>query len=73
MRRNNHNNRRKTSTGLKGDARTAPQACAAEPREAMQHGLRILARIIARAHMRREALRGAQEPAVPPQAKGTSG
>ena len=48
---------RKTSEG------TTPQYTAPE-RERMQTGLRILARMIARAHLRREASRAA--PAPPP-------
>ena len=73
MRKKNHNNRLKTRTGSKGPARTAPPVYTARQREIVREGLRILARIIARAHLRREASRAAQEPAVPPQGRGAGG
>ena len=63
MRRNTHNNRRKTRT-----AATNPAANAGLPvytagqRDTVRHGLRILARIIARAHLRREASRAESVP-----------
>ena len=58
MRRNNHNNRRKTRAGATDPTiTTAPQAYTAGQLETMRHGLRILARIIARAHLRRQASR----------------
>ena len=57
MRKNNHNNRRKTRTGSKGPARAAPPVYTAGQREAVREGLRILARMIVRAHLRREASR----------------
>ena len=49
MRKNNHDNRRETRTGI--NARAVPPACTAEHRKTLSDGLRILARIIARAHL----------------------
>ena len=72
MRRNNHNNRRKTRTGSKRPTRTAPPVYTAGQRETMQAGLRILAKIIARAHLRREASTATREPAVPPPGRGAA-
>ena len=58
MRKNNHYNHRKARAGTAGPAiSTAPQAYTAGQLETMRHGLRILARIIARAHLRRQASR----------------
>ena len=58
MRKNNHNTQRKTGAGGTGPAtRTEKPVYMAGQRETMQHGLRILARIIARAHLRRELSR----------------
>ena len=63
MRRNNHNNWRKSGTGITGRAtRTEKPVCTAGQRETMQAGLRILARIIARAHLRRQASRAVSPP-----------
>ena len=63
MRRNRHDNRRRTGAGTTGPAtRIERQAYTAEQREAMQQGLRILARIIARAHLKARALGGDEEP-----------
>ena len=49
--------------------RTTPErgspTYSAEQRETVQRGLRILARIIARAHLRRQALRAETEPETP--------
>ena len=53
MRINHRNNRRKSRAGI--NAGTIPPACTAEHRKTMRDGLRILARIIARAHLRRLA------------------
>ena len=65
MRRNNHNNRRKTGIGATGlAAGIESPAYTAEQREQMQAGLRILARIIARAHLRRQSTGTAPE--MPP-------
>ena len=50
MRKNNHNNRRKTRTGSKGSALAEPPVCTAGQRETVREGLRILARVIAGAH-----------------------
>jgi hypothetical protein len=57
MRKNYHNNRRKTRTGINAGA--VPPACTAEHRKTLSDGLRILARVIARAHLRQQAERGA--------------
>ena len=62
MRKNNHNNRRKTRTGSKGSALAEPPVCTAGQRETVREGLRILARVIAGAHLRREASQATQEP-----------
>jgi len=56
MRKNNHNNRRKTAAGATDpSARTEGPVYTAKQRETMQQGLRILARIIARAHLKRQS------------------
>ena len=63
-------NDRKTGTAdSKTPRRTSPQHTDAE-REQIQAGLRILARMIARSHLRRETARAAQE--RPPE-PGTGG
>ncbi len=55
MRKNNHDNRRKIGAGATGRAARAEKPVyTAGQRETMQAGLRILARIIARAHLRRQ-------------------
>ena len=65
MQKNYHNNRRKTRTGINAGA--VPLACTAEHRKTMRDGLRILARIVARAHLRQQAERGsAPAPGPPP-------
>ncbi|MDE2844516.1 MAG: hypothetical protein OXN21_14205 [Chloroflexota bacterium] len=46
-------------------------SCTAEQRDRRQRGLRILARIIARAHLRRQVSWAAQEP--PPPGPGAGG
>lgn len=62
MRRNSSNNRRKTRAGATGPAaRTERSVYTAQQRERMQTGLRILARIIARAHLRRQSTGTAPE------------
>ena len=67
MRRNNHNNWRKSGTGKTGRAtRTEKPVCTAGQRETMQQGLRILARIIVRAHLRRESSRTESAPSADP-------
>ncbi len=55
MRKNNHDNRRKTRTGI--NTGSLPPACTAEHRKTLSDGLRILARIIARAHLGRQVHR----------------
>ena len=57
------------TAGSKTPGRTSPQRTDAE-REQMQAGLRILARMIARSHLRRETDRASQE--RPPE-PGTGG
>ena len=65
MRKNYHNNRRQTGTGV--DASAVPPACTEENRKTLRDGLRILARIIARAHLWQQAERGsAPAPGPPP-------
>ena len=73
MRKNSHNNRRNTHTGSKSPAKTVPPVYTARQRETVREGLCILARIIASAHLRREALRATQEPARHPQDRGDGG
>ena len=48
-------NGRNSSTNRRATAERGSAACTAEQRERMRRGLRILARIIARAHLRRQA------------------
>ena len=62
-------NRKSGTAGRKTPDRTSLQHTYAE-REQMQAGLRILARMIARSHLRRETARAAQE--RPPE-PGTGG
>ena len=65
MRKNFHNNRRKTRAGINTGA--VPPACTAEHRKTLSDGLRILARIIARTHLRQQAERSsAPAPGPPP-------
>ena len=62
MRKNTHDNRRKAGTGATGPAaRTERPVYTAQQQERMQTGLRILARIIARAHLRRQTTGTAPE------------
>ena len=63
------NDRKSGAAGSKTPRRTSPQRTDAE-REQIQAGLRILARMIARSHLRRDAARAAQE--RPPE-PGTGG
>ena len=63
MRNNTHDNRRKAGTGATSPAtRTEKPVYTAVQQETMRAGLRVLARIIARAHLRREASGNALEP-----------
>ena len=56
MRENNHYNRGKAHTSVSiSKAKTEPPTYTAAQRKTMREGLRILARIIARAHLQREA------------------
>ncbi len=64
MRKNNHNNRRKTGTGI--NTRSAPPIYTTEHRKTLSDGLRILARIIARAHLERQAERSGLPSPGPP-------
>ena len=66
MRKNNRNNRRKVDTGINAGA--APPACTAAHRKTLSDGLRILARIIARAHVRQQAERSGAAATGPPPA-----
>ena len=67
--RSDRNARKSGTAGRKTPERACPDHTAQE-RERMQTGLRILARIIARAHMRREADRADLSP---PPDRGTNG
>lgn len=60
MQDNKRQNRRKASKGA--GAKTETPVCPEEHGQAMHDGLRILARIIARAHLRRQAHCGAPRP-----------
>ena len=51
------------STGIQGLPKKSSSEYTAEQRERMQRGLRIMARVIARAHLRKEGSRA--EPAGP--------
>ena len=51
--------RKTPSTGILTSPNRPPAAYTAEQRERIQRGLRILARMIVRAHLRREASRAA--------------
>ena len=63
MRKNNHNTQRKTGAGATGPAtRTTPPVHTAGQRETLRQRLRIMARIIARAHLRRETSRARSAP-----------
>ena len=53
MGKNNHSNRRETRTGMNAGA--VLPTCPAERRKTLSDGLRILARIIARTHLRQQA------------------
>ncbi len=53
MRKNHRNDQRKSRAGINAGA--VPPACSAEHRKTMRDGLRILARIIARTHLERQA------------------
>ena len=56
MRDSNHANRRRADTGATGpNARATSPTYTPEHQETLRQGLRILARIIARAHLRRQA------------------
>ena len=66
MRKNNHDNRRKTGTGIHAGA--VPPGYTAEHGKTLSDGLRILARIIARAHLRQQAERGSAPAPGPPTA-----
>ena len=63
------NNRKSGTTGRNTPGRTSPQHTASE-RERIQTGLRILARMIARAHLRRQASGAAIESPPEPDAEG---
>ena len=60
---------RATGSKTKTRRKTSPQHTDAQ-RETMQTGLRILARIIARAHLERQAELGEPEPPPEPEAGG---
>ena len=58
-------NGRNPSTGRRTTAERGSPSYSAEQRETVQRGLRIIARMIARAHLRRQALRAETEPETP--------
>ena len=62
-------NRKPGTIGRKPPRDTSPQHTDAQ-RETMQTGLRILARMIARTHLKRQAEPGELEPPPEPQAGG---
>ena len=68
MRDNNHDSQREADPGVTApNTRAAPPVYTAEQRETVRRGLRILAKIITRAHLRRQAARsGAAAPGPPP-------
>ena len=66
MRKNNHNDRRKTVAGTNTGA--APPVYTAEHRKTLSDGLRILAGIIARAHLGQQPERGSAPAPGPPSA-----
>ena len=69
MQDNNQDNCRKAGTGAPShNSRAAPPVYTAEQRKTMRQGLRILAKIIARAHLRRQAApTGTGAPGPPPE------
>ena len=58
--------RKKTSPRIPGSPNESSTTHTAEQRERMQRGLRILARMIVRAHLRREASRVGPSSPEPP-------
>ena len=58
--------RKNKSTRIHGSPRKSSTMYTTEQRERMQQGLRILARMIARAHLRRAASRAGPAPQEPP-------
>jgi len=56
----------RTSTRIPSSPKKSSTAYTAEQRERMQRGLRILARMIVRAHLRQEASRAGPAPHEPP-------
>ena len=57
--------RRSPPTDRQTTAERASPTYSAEERETVQRGLRIIARMITRAHLRRQALRADTEPETP--------
>ena len=58
-------NGRRPPNNRRATVRRGSPTYSAEERETVQRGLRILARIIARAHLRRHALQAETEPETP--------
>ena len=58
--------RKRTSTRIPGSPKKSSTAYTAEQRDQMQRGLRILARMIVRAHLRREVSCAGPSPQEPP-------
>ena len=56
---------RRPSNNRRATAKRGSPTCSAEQQEAVRRGLRILARMIARAHLRRLALRSGAAPEPP--------
>ena len=56
----------RTSTRIPNSPKSSTAAYTAKQREQLQRGLRILARMIVRAHLRREAPRAGSSPPEPP-------
>ncbi|MDE2844076.1 MAG: hypothetical protein OXN21_11930 [Chloroflexota bacterium] len=57
---------KRTSTRITGSPKRLSTAYTAEQRDRIQRGVRILARMIVRAHLRREASRAEPSPQEPP-------
>ena len=67
MQENNHSNRRRSTGRPAGNPTATLQGYAAEQRETLRSGLRVLARIIASAHLRRRTERMTAASAPPPE------
>ena len=66
-------NGKRPSTSVPPMSKRSSTAYSAEQRERLQHGLRILARMIVRAHLCREASRAVSVPTEPPSERAARG